>query len=451
MRFRPDPVLREFSEIFISNGYTLYLVGGAVRDFLLGKENHDYDFTTDAEPGDVKRMFRRTIDTGIKHGTVTVIFQKRHFEVTTFRTENDYTDSRHPDSVTFVKSLEEDLRRRDFTINAMAASLPDGKIIDLHEGRKDLRRSLIRAIGNPEERFREDALRMMRACRFSSQLGFDIEEGTLSAMAELSGTIQKVSAERIKEELFRMVGGKAPEKGLEAMRRTGLMDEILPELSRTYGFRQGGMHSEDLYTHLILALKAANERDYSIEVKLAALFHDIGKVDTRAEGEEREYTFYGHERKSAELADRIFRRLRTSNEEREKVTHLIANHMFSYTPDWTDSAVRRFIRKVGIENIDPLFQLRISDIAATVGARPDPTLLFMFAERINAELEKENALSLKDLCIDGRKLISLGIPSGPAIGKILNALLEEVIEDPSLNDEDYLERRALSLSQDLSR
>ena len=451
MRFNPDPILKEFAEVFTKNGYTLYLVGGAVRDFLLGKENHDYDFTTDAEPQDVKRMFRRTIDTGIKHGTVTVIFQKRHFEVTTFRTEGDYHDSRHPDSVTFVKSLEEDLKRRDFTINAMAVSLPDGKVIDLHDGKKDLRKRLIRAIGDPEERFEEDALRMMRACRFSSQLGFTIEKETLLAMGRLAHTIQKVSAERIKEELFRLIDGKEPRKGLEAMRITGLMDEILPELSRTYGFRQGGMHKEDLYEHLVLALEAAEEHRYPISVKLAALFHDIGKVTTRADGDNREYTFYGHDRESAKMVDRIFRRLKTSNEERECVEHLVENHMFSYSPDWTDSAVRRFIRRVGIDSINPLFQLRVADILATTGHRADPTMLLAFSDRINAELDKENALSLKDLKIDGKRLIGLGIAKGPIIGKILNALLEEVIEDPGLNNGEYLEKRAISLSQDLSR
>lgn len=449
MRFIPDPILKEFSEVFTANGYSLYLVGGAVRDFLLKKDNHDYDFTTDAEPADIKRMFRRTIDTGIKHGTVTVIFSKRHFEVTTFRTDGDYSDSRHPESVTFVKSLEEDLKRRDFTINAMAVRLPDGCVIDLNDGRKDLRKKLIRAIGNPDERFREDALRMMRACRFSSQLGFDIEKETLLAMKALSGTISNISAERIKEELFRLVDGKDPRKGLEAMRVTGLMDVIVPELSRTYGFRQGGIHNEDLYEHLLLALETAAENGYPIKVKLAALLHDIGKTETREKGETREYTFYGHDRKSAEMAAEIFRRLKTSNEEREDVCHLIDNHMFSYTPDWTDSAVRRFIRKVGIDSINPLFQLRIADMCATTGHRPDPSMLFAFADRINEELEKENALSLKDLKIDGRKIMELGIPKGPAIGRILNTLLDEVIENPDLNNEGYLEKRAISLSQGL--
>ena len=451
MRFRVTPALRDFAKMFTENGHTLYLVGGAVRDFILGKENHDYDFTTDAEPEEIKRIFRRTIDTGIKHGTVTVVFRGSHYEVTTFRTEGDYSDSRHPDAVHFVKNLDEDLSRRDFTINAFAASLPDGRITDQHEGRKDLRRKLIRAIGDPDERFREDALRMMRACRFSSQLGFSIEKETAGAMKRLAPSIRKVSAERIKDELFRLIDGKDPRKGLEAMRTSGLMHEILPELERTYGFQQGGMHKEDLYEHLISALETARDYGYPMTVKLASLFHDIGKVDTRAEGDEREYTFYGHDRRSAELTDAVFRRLRTSNEERESVCHLISNHMFSYTPDWSDAAVRRFIRRVGLDNINPLFQLRVCDMTATSGQSVNPRGLLAFSDRINSELDRECALSVKDLKIDGRTLMAMGIPAGPAIGKILNALLEEVIEDPDLNEENKLKARASTLFQDLSR
>ena len=450
MKFSKD--ITELATVFNESGFSLYLVGGAVRDYILGKENNDYDFTTDAEPQDVKKLFKRTIDTGIKHGTVTVIFHGHHYEITTFRTEGDYLDSRHPESVHFVKSLEEDLMRRDFTINAFAASLPDGKIIDLHDGMKDLRHKTIRAIGNPEKRFKEDALRMMRAARFSSQLGFRIERETLKAMHELHGTITHVSAERIREELWKLVNGKNPRNGLEAMRETEIMDEILPELSETYGFEQGGMHRETLYEHLVLALECARDHDYPLTVKLAALLHDIGKVRTREEGGgEREWTFYGHDTVSAEMADRVFRRLKASNDERESVVHLIRNHMFSYTPDWTDSAVRRFINRIGTENINSLFFLRVCDISATVGHKPVPDNLLAFSERINAELDKENALTIKDLRINGNRLRELGIKPGPAMGEILKRLLDEVIETPEKNNEDYLEKRAISLAQSLEQ
>ena len=452
MRMQIAKDIKELATIFREAGFSLYLVGGAVRDWILGKTNNDYDFTTDAEPEEIKKLFRRTIDTGIKHGTVTVIFHSAHYEITTFRTEGDYLDSRHPESVKFVKSLEEDLKRRDFTINAFAASLPDGKILDYHGGLKDLRKGLIRAIGNPAERFQEDALRMMRGARFASQLDFKIEEETAQAMAALHETIAKVSAERIKEELWKLIGGINPRRGLEALRTSGIMSVILPELAATYGFEQGGMHRETLYEHLMLALECAKEHEYPMHVRLAALFHDIGKTETRADGDgEREWTFYGHDKASAKMTDAIFRRLKTSNEERERVTHLIREHMFSYTPDWSDSAVRRFINRVGEENINSLLQLRVCDISATVGHRAVLDNLFAFADRINAELEKDNALSLKDLKINGKKLKELGIKPGPQMGTILNTLLDEVIEAPSLNNEEYLEKRALSLAQCLGQ
>ena len=448
MRMRIPERIKELASVFEKAGFPLYLVGGAVRDAILGKENNDYDFTTPALPEQVKAIFRRTIDTGIKHGTVTVIFHGSHYEITTFRTEGGYSDSRHPDSVRFVSSLEEDLSRRDFTINAFAASLPDGRIIDLNGGMKDLRSKTIRAIGDPHERFCEDALRMMRAARFASQLGFSIEERTAEAMKELHETITKVSAERIREELWKLISSPHPRKGLEAMRASGIMAGILPELDATYGFEQGGMHSETLYEHLVLALECAVNHGYPMEVKLAALFHDIGKIGTRKRSENgREWTFYGHDTLSAQLTDAVFRRLKTSNDERESVTHLIRNHMFCYTPDWSDSAVRRFIARIGIENINNLFFLRVCDMSATIGYPPQPDALLAFSERINEELDKENALSLKDLRIDGRRLIELGIKPGPKMGEILARLLDEVIEDPGRNCSEYLEKRALTLSQ----
>ena len=451
MRMKIDQGLKALASIFRENGFSLYLVGGAVRDFLLKKENNDYDFTTDAEPKDIKAMFHRTIDTGIKHGTVTVLFKGAQYEITTFRAESDYHDSRHPDSVRFIKSLDEDLARRDFTINAVASSLPEGKIIDLHDGMKDLKHHIIRAIGNPDERFHEDALRMMRACRFSSQLDFTIEEKTLEAIKNNSHSIIHVSAERIKEELWRLINGQNPIKGLEAMRVTGLMDEILPELSAAVGFEQGGMHSETLYEHLLLALDSARKHGYPMEVKLASLFHDIGKVPTREKGDGREYTFYRHDAVSAEMTDKIFRRLKTSNEEREGTVHLIRNHMFAYTPDWSDSAIRRFIGRVGLEYIDDLFRLRICDMNATVGHSPEMGGLLALTERINDEIEKENALTIRDLKIDGNRLRELGIKPGPIMGEILKRLLDEVLEAPSLNNAEYLEKRALSLAQALGR
>lgn len=448
MRMKVPEDVKDLAAVFSRGGFSLYLVGGAVRDYLLGRENHDYDFTTDARPEEVKALFRRTIDTGIKHGTVTVLFRKGHYEITTFRTEGAYTDSRHPDEVHFVRSLEEDLKRRDFTVNALAASLPGGEIIDLTEGRKDLRRKLIRAIGDPKERFSEDALRMMRAARFSSQLGFSVEESTKAAIKSLAPAIHKVSAERIEEELLKLAGGKAPSKGLELMRETGLLEEVLPELNATVGFRQGGIHSEDLYTHLLLSLESAREHGFPLEVRLAALFHDIGKVPARKAGEDREYTFYNHESLGADMTRAILRRLKAPNGLTDTVTHLIENHMFTYTEDWTDAAVRRFIRRVGTEYLEMLFQLRIADMEGIQSPyRPSTAMIDALSERIGKEREAQNALSLKDLKINGKDLIALGIEPGPSLGAILSKLLDEVLDDPGKNRKEYLEGEALRLSQ----
>lgn len=443
--------LSEIATIFKDNGFSLYLVGGAVRDYILGKQNHDYDFTTDAEPDEVKKMFRRTIDTGIKHGTVTVLYKGESFEITTFRTEGNYHDGRHPDNVYFVKSLEEDLKRRDFTINAIVADLFTGEILDYHNGLGDIENKLIRAIGDPTERFTEDALRMLRACRFSSKLGFDIEEETLSAISKLHENVKAVSAERIKEELFKLIDGANPRKGLEAMRKSGLMAAIIPELSRCYGVEQDGYHNEDVYEHLVLALERCQQMNYPIEVKVSALLHDIGKPETKKEGKEH-FTYYGHEIVSARLSENILSRLKASNQEKQDITTLVKNHMFSYTRNWSDAAIRRFINRVGTEYLARLFMLRDADSIATTGPCPDSSEeIKEFKERIAKELNSTNAKTLKELKINGTNLIEMGIPKGKQIGTILSKLLEMVIENPYLNEYKKLKELALLLSQDLEQ
>lgn len=451
MQYKVPRELFELATIFKENNFSLYLVGGAVRDYVLGDKNHDYDFTTDAEPLDVKKLFKRTIDTGIKHGTVTVLFKGSSYEITTFRTEGDYNDRRHPDRVTFVKSLEEDLKRRDFTINALAANLFTGEIIDCHNGIDDLKKRIIRAIGNPQERFTEDALRMLRACRFSSKLDFDIEENTLDAIKKLHSSVNAVSSERIKEEIFKLIDGRSPRKGIEAMRSSYLLDDILPELSMCCNVEQGGYHNEDVYEHQILALEYCERKSYPIEVKIAALLHDIGKPDTQQKGDGR-FTFYGHESVSASLTYSVLKRLKASNKEIEDITHLIKNHMFSYTPDWTDSAIRRFIKRVGVDYLDRLFMLRDADINAMTGISPDSfESLDEMKTRINKELDAKNAISLKDLDINGNDLIQLGIPKGKEMGAILNTLLDRVIDNPELNTNKKLKDIAISLAQDPMR
>ena len=341
-----SPELKALSDIFQKNGFSLYLVGGAVRDYVLGKPSHDYDFTTDALPMEVKSMFRRTIDTGIKHGTVTVLFKGGSYEITTFRKEGDYSDSRHPDNVCFVRSLEEDLKRRDFTINALASNVQDGEIIDMHEGLSDLKNGTIRAIGNPMERFKEDGLRMMRAARFSAKLGFSIEGNTLSAMKALKENIRNISRERIREEFFRLVDSPFPRMGLEAMEKSGLMEILFPELWEPRRIEGHGYHKENRYEHLVLSLEAARDLGAPVTVKLAALFHDIGKTATEKRDGDK-WTYYHHETVGEEMARAIMTRLKSSNEERDQVCLFIREHMFLYSPLWTDGSVRRLIVRVG--------------------------------------------------------------------------------------------------------
>ncbi len=329
-------------------------------------------------------------------------------------------------------------------------NLKSGDIIDNHNGLEDLKKRKIRAIGNAEERFNEDGLRLMRACRFASKLDFDIEEATEKAMAKLYRNIEAVSKERVKEELFRLIDGKAPRRGLEAMRRTQLMDEVLPELSKCYGVIQGGYHREDVYEHSLLALEYATAHEYEINLKVAALFHDLGKPSSQREGTDR-YTFYGHDIKGEEIARNILDRLKASNAEKYEISHLVREHMFSYTPDWSDGAVRRFINRVGREYIDKLFLLRAADRAATLGPMPDGSAIDAdFKKRIDEMLLTKPALSLKDLDIRGTDLLQKGI-TGKLLGKTLDYLLSEVIEDPKKNEKQTLLQLSECFAQGLRK
>ena len=431
--------LKALSSIFIAHGFSLYLVGGAVRDYLLSKPSHDYDFTTDARPEEIKSMFRHTIDTGIKHGTVTVLFKGESYEITTFRTESDYSDSRHPDSVTFVRSLSEDLKRRDFTINAFALDISKGEIIDEHGGFEDLKSGVIRAIGNPEERFKEDALRIMRAARFSAKLGFKIEENTKNAMTKLSSTIKKVSEERIREELFRLIDSPFPRLGLKNMEDTGLMEEILPELYSCKTIEGDGYHKENLLEHHILALEEAKNLNAPLTVKIASLLHDIGKVKTQRKVDGKT-TFYSHEIIGSEMAASIMARLKSSNKDRDDVALLVREHMIQYSSSWSDGAIRRMIVRVGKDNLDNLFLLRECDRKATL-ALPDSFNDDELKHRINKELDASPALTLKDLKINGNDISTL-TGKGPLTGKVLKSLLEMVIDDPTLNKREILLERA---------
>ena len=439
----PDKI-KQFASVFNQNGFCLYIVGGAVRDHLLGKPNSDYDFCTDALPEQVISIFRKVIPTGIKHGTVTVMFKNEAFEVTTFRTEGHYSDQRHPDNVTFVRSLEEDLSRRDFTINAFAANCLDGKIIDLFNGFEDLKQKTIRAIGNPKERFEEDALRMMRLARFCAKLGFSPDDKTKEAAKELSANIDIVSQERIFDELSKMLMSEKPTVGLRILEDTGLLAHILPDVQACREIPQTKVGSSDVLEHIYNCVDASASLGYGLTIRLASLLHDIGKVKTMVLNQYGFMRFYGHDIKSAEMAREVMRRLKCSNKLTDDVCVIIANHMVRYSDSWTDGAVKRFIRRVGRENIDNLFELQWCDQIASEGRAKveeyDPLI-----QRIK-DLENQ-PLEIKDLAVTGEDLASIGIPKSKEMGAILSQLLEMVLDYPTLNHKEALLDQARRLHE----
>lgn len=432
LKFKIPAKIKHFASLFKNNGFQIFIVGGAVRDYILNKKNDDYDFATDAMPQDVQKIFYKVIPTGLQHGTVTVLFQGESYEVTTFRTESNYSDNRHPDSVKFVSTLEEDLSRRDFTVNALACDCNSGEIIDYNNGIEDLKKGVIRAIGNPYTRFNEDALRMLRAFRFSAKLGFQIDDATYKAVVDLSKNILNVSAERIKDELVKTVCSDYPEKGLMEMKDSGLMQYILPELVNTVGVKQDRMHKYDVFEHTLRTVKATAKLQANSIVRLAALFHDIGKPQVQGK-KDGHFTFFQHEIVGADLTYKIMNRLKFSTNTRDKVVNLVNNHMFFYTPDWSDGAVKRFINRVGKENLIDLFELRKSDHLAILEDLPN---LLPLEDRIK-ELENQ-PLTLKDLSINGVDLMQEGIPRNKILGILLKELLEFVIDDPTINTKDQL-------------
>ncbi|MCL2441625.1 MAG: HD domain-containing protein [Treponema sp.] len=442
-----DPALKEISSIFTSNGKEIYLVGGAVRDMLQKKKIHDWDLATNALPDEVtiivKRAGGKVIPTGIKHGTVTVLYKKASCEVTTFRTESDYTDGRRPDKVEYAGKIEEDLSRRDFTMNAIALRLPDCKIIDPFGGAKDIKAKTIRCVGNAAERFNEDGLRPMRAVRFASQLGFKIEKNTLDAIHGALHISIKVSWERVRDEFDKILNSAKPSQGFRLMEKTGLLELFLPELSFCRGIDQKGYHEYDVLDHSLLACDYAAANNFSHEVRLAALFHDIGKpsvreLDASGGGAQAVWTFYRHEEVSADICRKIMNRFRYPNAVIDKTCHLVKEHMFQYTDKWSDAAVRRFIARVGEDYLDDIYRLRRADIFGFSGKNPDYRSLKQLVERVNKVIEAGSAFTVKDLAVTGKDLMTIGIPSGKIMGKILKELMETVLDDPEQNTRDRL-------------
>lgn len=420
------------------NGFQAYPVGGAVRDLLLGRSIQDWDVATNARPEQVVPLFKRVIPTGIAHGTVTILIGKLKVEVTTFRGEDTYSDGRHPDHVEFLDSVEEDLRRRDFTINAMAYDVATKRIIDPFGGSADLQAGLVRAVGNPIERFREDGLRPLRAVRFSCVLDFAIESATEAGIRDALPVFRQVANERVRDELLKILASRHAARGIETLRQTGLLAEIVPELLPTIGQIQNSFHKHDVYQHSLASL--ARGRGDGV-LKLAILLHDCGKPQS-AGGACGEHTFYHHERLSAQRADEAMQRLRFSHDERERVITLIANHMFNYEPSWTDGAVRRLVRKVGVERLSDLWELRRADIwGRGIMVRDGLDNLNLLKKRVGEIIPKDSALKIKDLAINGETVMrELGLLPGPAVGRILDMLLEKVLDDPNINNEIDLKR-----------
>jgi len=425
----PKPVFAIF-EKFKTAGYEIYLVGGGVRDLLLNRPVHDCDFTTNAKPEEIQKVLPDSFYDNI-FGTVGIMVNNEKYEITTYRGEQGYSNNRRPDSVWWGKTLEDDLKRRDFTINAMALRQAQGKLelVDLFDGQEDLKNKLIKTVGKADERFGEDALRMMRAVRFSSQLGFTIEPETFSAIQKNSSLLEKISKERIKDELFKILASNFPSEGITLLLTSGLLQFIIPELIKGYGLKQAKHHIYDVWTHSIMSLKNCPSNDPI--VRLAALIHDVGKpVVVKGEGESQ--TFYNHELVSAGIARKLAKNLKFSKKEAERLNILVRWHMFTVDDRQTDSAIRRFVRNVGKENLEDMLALRTGDRLGG-GAKETSWRLEEFKKRLG-EVQIQ-PFSVTDLKINGRDVMEiLGIPPGPKVGEILSQIFKEV-EDQKLKNE----------------
>lgn len=436
----PDKV-RQIIETLQAHGYEAYAVGGCVRDSLLGRKPEDWDITTSALPEQTKALFARTFDTGIEHGTITVLLDKEGFEVTTYRIDGEYEDSRHPKEVVFTRSLSEDLLRRDFTINAMAYNEQDG-IVDLFGGTEDLRNQVIRCVGNAKDRFGEDALRMMRAVRFSAQLGFAVEEETKAAICQLALNLKNISAERIQTELVKLLTAPHPEQFRLAY-ELGITRVILPEFDALMSTEQETPHHCcNVGEHTIRALCACEGDKIT---RMTMLFHDMGKPARKFFDENGRAHFKGHAAVSEQMTKEILHRLKFDNETFRKVTRLVFYH--DYRMPATFRNVRRAMHTIGEELFPYYLQVRRADTLAQSDYQRQEKLanLKEIEEIYRQILEQNQCVSLKALAVRGGDLIQIGVPAGPRIGEILNQLLEIVLEDPTQNQKEVLLQNAKML------
>jgi tRNA nucleotidyltransferase (CCA-adding enzyme) len=454
----PESIVK-LQKKFIDAGFKLYLVGGCVRDILQNKPPKDWDLTTDATPEEMLKLFPDAFYDN-SFGTVGIplkkILETEHVgvvEITTFRTETNYTDNRHPGEVRWGKTIEEDLSRRDFTMNAIAVELGTRDkgietkdqtftIIDPYKGKADIENKLIRAVGDPDQRFKEDALRLMRAIRFAAQLGFQIEETTLNAIITNASLIANISGERIRDELLKLLGSVYPYEGIMLLKNTGILHEILPELLEGVGVSQvrpGRHHKDDVFTHNVLSLKYCTSTDPI--VRFATLIHDVGKPRVASTDENGFVIFHNHEIIGSRMSYEICDRLRLSKKQREKIFKLIRWHMFTVDEHITDSAVRRFIRRIGVENVKDMMDLRVGDRLGGGTQTAESWRLKLFKQRVEEQLAPA-PFSINDLAIDGNDIMKeLHIKPGRQIGEILQKLFEEIDEDLSKNTREYLLQR----------
>ncbi len=440
--------VKNVMQTLLGNSFEAYIVGGSVRDLLLAKTPKDWDVTTNARPEQILKLFKDAKYENI-FGTVIVPIKddqgktKEIIEVTTYRSEQGYSDRRHPDQVVFEDKLEADLARRDFTINALAMD-SKGNVTDLFGGQKDLTKKIIRTVGEPSDRFKEDALRMMRAVRLSCQLGFMIESKTERAITKLAGSIKFIAKERIKDELIKILSSDYPSEGMVKLHDLKLLNYIMPELEEGFGMKQNHHHIYNVFDHSLLSLRHCPSTEW--QVRLASLLHDIGKPKTKKfiKGVA---TFYNHEIVGAKITEHIMKRLKFSSDDTKRVVNLVRNHMFYYNVDEvTASSVRRLIVKVGEDNLKDLINLRIADRLGSGTPKAMPYKLrhlqYMMAK------VRHDPISVKNLKINGEDLMKLlKIKPGPQIGAILDVLLAEVIEDPKLNTKAYLAKKSQVLAK----
>ena len=453
------PYVTHVTSVLEKAGFEAFLVGGCVRDLILGREPKDWDVTTNATPEEIIPLFEKTIYENtfgtvgvcvpkVTHETGDDVTQETQYhiiEVTPYRTEANYSDNRHPDEVLFSKHIEDDLQRRDFAINAMALS-SKGQLIDLYKGQEDLKDKVVRAVGDADERFKEDGLRMLRAIRFSTQLGFAINYETMQAVEKNAELIKNISAERIRDEFTKIIESENSSQGVGLLQKLGLLKFIIPELEQGIGCEQGGAHIYDVFEHLLGALQHASDKKFSTEIRLAALFHDIGKPKSRRPGTKKAYTFYGHEVIGARMAKVIMERLKYPKKTTDLVVSLVRNHMFfSDTETITLSAVRRIIQKVGVEHIWELMNIRECDRVGMKKVEAPYRL-----RKYHAMIEEclRDPISVGQLKIDGNYLMNeMKVKAGPRMGWILNALLEEVLDDPVKNEIEILKERVGELEK----